>query len=153
MILKKPQGASKQKLVKSAQHSGFKWLKPAKKKLTGSDFTSFFLQISVDWRNLRVRSFACFSHNVAYEQTRQFTIFFSKKVSADWHNFRFRSLDVFHINKVSKCCSHQNDCVNFTGFSCPYFRFRSVYVPIHIENLLNCSRHKKNRVHFTNYLF
>ena len=36
---------------------------------------------------------------------------------------------------------------------CPYFRFRSVYVPIHIENLLNCSRLKKDRVNFTNYLF
>ena len=159
MILKKPQGASKQKLVKSAQHSGSKWLKPAKNKLTGSDFTSFSMQISVDWRHLRFRSLHIFLIMWHMNDRVNSISFFQRK---------FQQIGIVSVSGHCMCFILRR-CQNVAGIriiasislvfskkvsaDCPYFRFRSVYVPIHIENLLNCSRHKKNRVHFTNYLF
>ena len=41
---------------------------------------------------------------------------FSKQVSANSHNFRFRSLRVLHIQKISNCCMHKYNRVNFTNF-------------------------------------
>ena len=51
------------------------------------------------------------------------------------------------IASISLICSKK------VSADCPYFRFRSEYVPINIEHLSNCCRHKKDCVNFTNHFF